>query len=94
VGVHDAGAAGLFVGLLRGGILSLDAHHVRYILADAEGTQPTGGVNENNMLDYLSFPKILCCGGSWMVPKDAVENKDWAKITELTRSGFRACGRG
>ncbi len=47
---------------------------------------PTGGVNENNMLDYLSFPKILCCGGSWMVPKDAVENKDWAKITELTRS--------
>ena len=47
---------------------------------------PTGGVNENNMLDYLSFPKILCCGGSWMVPKDAVEAKDWAKITELTRS--------
>ena len=47
---------------------------------------PTGGVNENNMLEYLAFPKILCCGGSWMVPKDAVENKDWAKITELTRS--------
>jgi len=47
---------------------------------------PTGGVNENNMLDYLSFPKILCCGGSWMVPKDAVEAKDWDRITELTRS--------
>ena len=47
---------------------------------------PTGGVNENNMLDYLSFPKILCCGGSWMVPKDAVEAKDWGRITELTRS--------
>ena len=47
---------------------------------------PTGGVNENNMLDYLSFPKILCCGGSWMVPKDAVEAKDWARITALTRS--------
>ncbi len=47
---------------------------------------PTGGVNENNMLDYLSFPKIFCCGGSWMVPKDAVEAKDWARITELTRS--------
>ena len=47
---------------------------------------PTGGVNENNMLDYLSFNKILCCGGSWMVPKDAVEAKDWARITALTRS--------
>ena len=47
---------------------------------------PTGGINENNMLDYLAFGKILCCGGSWMVPKDAVEAKDWARITELTRS--------
>lgn len=47
---------------------------------------PTGGINENNMLDYLAFDKILCCGGSWMVPADAVKAKDWAKITEMTRS--------
>ena len=47
---------------------------------------PTGGINEKNMLDYLAFGKILCCGGSWMVPADAVANKDWARITELTRS--------
>ena len=47
---------------------------------------PTGGINEANMLDYLAFDKILCCGGSWMVPKDAVEAKDWARITALTRS--------
>lgn len=47
---------------------------------------PTGGVNENNMLDYLSFPKIMCCGGSWMVPGDAVAAKDWDRITSLTRS--------
>ena len=47
---------------------------------------PTGGVNEANMLDYLSFDKILCCGGSWMVPGDAVKAKDWDRITALTRS--------
>jgi len=47
---------------------------------------PTGGINEANMLEYLAFDKILCCGGSWMVPKDAVEAKDWARITALTRS--------
>ena len=47
---------------------------------------PTGGINEVNMLDYLAFDKILCCGGSWMVPKDAVEAKDWARITAITRS--------
>ena len=42
---------------------------------------PTGGINEQNMLDYLSFDKILCCGGSWMVPGDAVKEKNWQKIT-------------
>ena len=47
---------------------------------------PTGGINENNMLDYLSFGKILCCGGSWMVPGDAIKSQDWNAITELTRS--------
>lgn len=47
---------------------------------------PTGGINENNMLDYLANDKIVCCGGSWMVPGDAVKAKDWARITEITRS--------
>lgn len=47
---------------------------------------PTGGINENNMLDYLAFDKILCCGGSWMVPKDAIAAHDWDRITSLTRS--------
>ena len=47
---------------------------------------PTGGVNEQNMLDYLAFDRIMCCGGSWMVPGDAVKAKDWGRITALTRS--------
>ena len=50
---------------------------------------PTGGINEKNMLDYLAFDKILCCGGSWMVPGDAVAAKDWGRITELTRSAVK-----
>ena len=47
---------------------------------------PTGGINEKNMLDYLAFDKILCCGGSWMCPKDAIAAKDWDRITAQTRS--------
>ena len=47
---------------------------------------PTGGVNEDNLNTYLSFPKIVACGGSWMVPADAVANKDWARIENLTRT--------
>ena len=37
---------------------------------------PTGGVNEKNLLDYLSFNKIICCGGSWKVPGDDVKASD------------------
>ena len=50
---------------------------------------PTGGINENNMLDYLAFDKILCCGGSWMVDKQAIADKNFAKITEITRSAVQ-----
>lgn len=47
---------------------------------------PTGGVNEQNLLEYLNFPKVVACGGSWMVDQKAIAAKDWAKIEELTRS--------
>ena len=44
---------------------------------------PTGGINEKNFLEYLALPNVKCVGGSWIVPDDAVSNKDWARITEL-----------
>ena len=28
---------------------------------------PTGGISEDNVLDYLAFDKIIACGGSWMM---------------------------
>lgn len=46
---------------------------------------PTGGINEKNINEYLAFPKIIACGGSWMVSGDLVRNKEFDKITELTR---------
>ncbi|MFV0361708.1 MAG: bifunctional 4-hydroxy-2-oxoglutarate aldolase/2-dehydro-3-deoxy-phosphogluconate aldolase [Suipraeoptans sp.] len=46
---------------------------------------PTGGISEKNINEYLAFDKIIACGGSWMVKADLVKNKDFAKITELTR---------
>ena len=33
---------------------------------------PTGGVNAKNLTSYLDFPKIIACGGSWMVPGDLI----------------------
>lgn len=46
---------------------------------------PTGGINEKNYRDYLALPNVLCVGGSWIVPDDAVAAKDWGRITELCR---------
>jgi len=46
---------------------------------------PTGGINEKNYQDYLALPNVLCVGGSWIVPDDAVTGKDWNRITELCK---------
>ena len=44
---------------------------------------PTGGVKLSNVSDYLAVPEIVCCGGTWIAPKDAVQAGDWAKIEQL-----------
>ena len=46
---------------------------------------PTGGVNAKNLMDYLSFDKIIACGGTWMVKADLIEAGNWDEITRLTR---------
>ena len=47
---------------------------------------PTGGINAKNINDYLSFPKVIACGGSWMVPAKLVDEKKFDEIawTPLT----------
>ena len=44
---------------------------------------PTGGVNLSNVGDYLAVPEIVCCGGTWIVPKDALAAGDYATIEKL-----------
>ena len=46
---------------------------------------PTGGIGPKNMKDYLAYEKILCVGGSWMVKKEWIEQRDFAKIAEETK---------
>lgn len=46
---------------------------------------PTGGITPNNYCDYLALKSVLCVGGSWLVPNDALESGDYARITELAR---------
>jgi 2-dehydro-3-deoxyphosphogluconate aldolase / (4S)-4-hydroxy-2-oxoglutarate aldolase len=44
---------------------------------------PTGGVSLKNARDYLSLSNVICAGGSWVAPKDAMLRGDWAAITTL-----------
>ncbi|MBP2167035.1 2-dehydro-3-deoxyphosphogluconate aldolase/(4S)-4-hydroxy-2-oxoglutarate aldolase [Erwinia toletana] len=46
---------------------------------------PTGGISLSNYRDYLALKSVLCIGGSWLVPADALEAGDYARITELAR---------
>ena len=44
---------------------------------------PTGGVKLENVADYLAVPEIVCCGGTWIVPKDALAAGDYSVIEKL-----------
>lgn len=44
---------------------------------------PTGGIGPKNAPDYLALKNILCVGGSWVAPKEAMVRGDWAGITRL-----------
>ena len=46
---------------------------------------PTGGVSPSNAAEFLALPNVVCVGGSWLVPSDALARGDWARITQLAR---------
>ena len=46
---------------------------------------PTGGVNPGNVKEYLSIPRVIACGGTWMVDKKLIEAGNWDELARLTR---------
>lgn len=50
---------------------------------------PTGGISAKNINEYLSFNKIIACGGSWMVPAKLVDEKKFDEIEKLTREAVQ-----
>jgi 2-dehydro-3-deoxyphosphogluconate aldolase/(4S)-4-hydroxy-2-oxoglutarate aldolase len=47
---------------------------------------PTGGITPTNLADYLKTPNVGCVGGSWLTPADAVERRDWTRISDLAKA--------
>lgn len=50
---------------------------------------PTGGVNTENLADYLGFDRVLACGGTWMVKNDLIEGEKWEEITSICQNAVR-----
>lgn len=44
---------------------------------------PTGGITPQNAAQFLALPNVVCVGGSWLVPQDALVQGDWGRITRL-----------
>lgn len=80
--------------------VSLGLDHVKFFPAEPAGGlkmisavgaafpnvrfMPTGGINANNVKEYLQSSKIFCCGGSWMVKGDMIKAGDFETIEKLT----------
>ncbi len=70
-----------------GGVKTLKA------LADvysAFGFMPTGGINAQNLGDYLKLPIVVACGGSWMAPADLINQKKFDEIAKLAEQAVTA----
>jgi 2-dehydro-3-deoxyphosphogluconate aldolase/(4S)-4-hydroxy-2-oxoglutarate aldolase len=46
---------------------------------------PTGGITAQNAREFLALPQVKVCGGTWLTPQDAIQARDWARITRLAR---------
>ena len=53
---------------------------------------PTGGVTAANAVDFLALPNVVCVGGSWLTPSDALARGNWAQVTALAFQASRLTG--
>ncbi|MPS30974.1 MULTISPECIES: bifunctional 4-hydroxy-2-oxoglutarate aldolase/2-dehydro-3-deoxy-phosphogluconate aldolase [unclassified Salinivibrio] len=65
-----------------GGIAMLKALSAVYPVS----FMPTGGVSEANVSDYLALPSVLACGGTWMVPANLIDARNWDHIAALVKA--------
>ena len=72
----------LFPAVPAGGDAALKALHGPF---QGVAFCPTGGIGPANAPEFLALPNVLCVGGSWVAPPDAVAAGDWGRIERLAR---------
>ena len=75
----------LFRATISGGVEALKAFKGPF---SSMSFCPTGGVNIKNLNDFLSLSNVLCVGGSWIVPKTAIQKKNFQEITKLCKEAM------
>ena len=50
---------------------------------------PTGGVSPTNAREHLDLKNVVCVGGSWMMPKAAIDAGDWDEVTRLSAEAMK-----
>jgi 2-dehydro-3-deoxyphosphogluconate aldolase/(4S)-4-hydroxy-2-oxoglutarate aldolase len=54
---------------------------------------PTGGISEDNAVEWLALPNVVAVGGSWLAPAAEIHAGAWNRITERARRASVALGR-
>ena len=54
------------------------------------GYVPMGGIDDSNIGKYIAFGKVVACGGSWIVPKKLIQNRDFEGIADRARASLAA----
>jgi 2-dehydro-3-deoxyphosphogluconate aldolase/(4S)-4-hydroxy-2-oxoglutarate aldolase len=50
---------------------------------------PTGGINQDNLGQYLALPQVIACGGSWMVKSSLIADKRFDEVRKLTAAAMQ-----
>lgn len=88
---YDCGLLKFFPAGAAGGVPMLKALAGPYASSGVKFC-PTGGINLDNMMDYLSLPIVATIGGSWIATKQQIADKDWTAITRQAREALERAG--
>lgn len=67
---------------VNGGLPAIKALSAPYSMIQF---MPTGGINQQNVKEYLDCESVIACGGTWMVKDSLIKNGEFEKIREITK---------
>lgn len=53
---------------------------------------PTGGINRDNINEYLDVSSVVACGGTWLLPQDLIASQRWDEVSQLIRKTVASIG--